>query len=90
MVVFVGLFIWGYLLGGIGAILAVPLTLLVLTIMENFPGTQSLAILMRYTGEEKKEERTEAAKQVKDLWGKVKGTLNIKSEPVDTAAEDEI
>ncbi len=85
-----GLFIWGYLLGGIGAILAVPLTLLVLIIMENFPGTQSLAILMRYTGEEKKEERTEAAKQVKDLWGKVKGTLNIKSEPEDTAAEDEI
>jgi len=90
VVVFVGLFIWGYLLGGIGAILAVPLTLLVLIIMENFPGTQSVAILMRYTGEEKKEERTEAAKQVKDLWGKVKGTLNIKSEPVDTAAEDEI
>ena len=90
VVVFVGLFIWGYLLGGIGAILAVPLTLLVLIIMENFPGTQSMAILMRYTGEEKKEERTEAAKQVKDLWGKVKGTFNIKSEPEDTAAEEEI
>jgi AI-2 transport protein TqsA len=90
VVVFVGLFIWGYLLGGIGAILAVPLTLLVLIIMENFEITRTMAILMRYTGEEKKEERTEAAKQVKDLWGKVKGTLNIKSEPEETPADEEI
>jgi predicted PurR-regulated permease PerM len=75
VVVFVGLFIWGYLLGGIGALLAVPLTLLVLIIMENFDGTRSLAILMRYTGEEKEEERKEAAQHVKGLWGKVKGTF---------------
>jgi predicted PurR-regulated permease PerM len=75
VVVFVGLFIWGYLLGGIGAILAVPMTLLVLIIMENFEGTRPLAILMRYTGEEKKEERKEAANHVKGLWGKVKGTF---------------
>ncbi len=76
VVVFVGLFIWGYLLGGIGAILAVPMTLLVLIIMENFEGTRPLAILMRYTGEEKKEERKEAAKHVKGLWGRVKGTFS--------------
>ena len=48
---------WGFLLGGIGAILAVPLTVLLLLIMENFQGTRPLAVLMRYTGEEKKEER---------------------------------
>src|SRR3990172_13221443 len=36
VVVFVGLFMWGFLLGGIGALLAVPLTLLVLVLMENF------------------------------------------------------
>jgi AI-2 transport protein TqsA len=75
LVVFVGLFVWGYLLGGIGAILAVPMTLLVLIIMENFEGTRPLAILMRYTGEEKKEERQEAAEQAKGLWEKAKGTF---------------
>jgi AI-2 transport protein TqsA len=75
VVVFVGLFIWGYLLGGIGAILAVPMTLLVLIIMENFEGTHSLAILMRYTGKEKTEERKAAEKHVKGLWGKMKGTF---------------
>ena len=83
VVVFVGLFIWGYLLGGIGAILAVPLTLLVLIIMENFEGTRPLAILMRYTGEEKEEERKEAAKHVKGLWGKVKGTFSSSSDSDD-------
>jgi AI-2 transport protein TqsA len=72
LVIFVGLFIWGYLLGGIGAILAVPMTMLVIIIMENFEGTRSLAVLMRFTGEEKKEEREEAAKHVKGLWGKMK------------------
>ena len=62
VVVFVGLFIWGYLLGGIGALLAVPMTLMLLILMENFEGTRPLAILFRYTGEDKKEERQAAAR----------------------------
>ncbi len=72
VVVFVGLFVWGYLLGGIGAILAVPMTMLVLIAMESFPGTRNLAILMRYTGEEKKEEREQAATHFKDLFNRRK------------------
>ena len=75
VVVFIGLFVWGYLLGGIGALLAVPLTLLILMIMDNFEGTRPLAILMRYTGEEGKEERKAAAEDVKGLFGKVKGAF---------------
>jgi AI-2 transport protein TqsA len=80
VVVFVGLFIWGYLLGGIGALLAVPLTLLLLILMEYFEGTRPLAILMRYTGEEKKEERQQAAHHVKGLWGKLRGTISSDGE----------
>jgi len=83
LVVFVGLFIWGYLLGGIGAILAVPMTLLVLIIMENFESTRPIAILMRYTGEEKKEEREQAAKHVKGLFGKAKDALHTGHESED-------
>jgi len=75
VVVFVGLFIWGYLLGGIGALLAVPLTLLVLTIMENFEGTRPLAVLMRYTGEDKEDERKAAAENIKGIWRKVKSAF---------------
>jgi len=74
VVVFVGLFVWGYLLGGIGAILAVPLTMLVLIAMENFPGTRNLAILMRYTGEEKKEEREQAANDMKGMYSDLSGS----------------
>jgi len=69
--VFIGLFFWGNLLGGIGAILAVPLTMLVLIIMENFPGTYNLAVLMRYTGEEKKQERQQAARSLKGTLERV-------------------
>lgn len=72
LVVFVGLFVWTFLLGGIGAILSVPLTLLVLTLMENFQGTHMAAVLMRYTGDEKKEERKQAAEQAKGLWEKAR------------------
>ncbi len=56
---------------------------LVLIIMENFEGTRPVAILMRYTGEEKKEERQEAAKDIKGLWGKVKGTFTSAQESKD-------
>ena len=81
VVVFIGLFIWGYLLGGIGALLAVPLTLLVLTFMENFEATRVPAILMRYTGEAKKEERQKAAEQVKGFWEKTRSTIIPKNDP---------
>jgi predicted PurR-regulated permease PerM len=84
LIVFIGLFVWGYLLGGIGAILAVPMTMLVIIIMENFEGTRPIAILMRYTGAEKKEEREEAAKHVRGLWGKAKGTINPDKEVEDS------
>jgi predicted PurR-regulated permease PerM len=79
-VVFIGLFVWGYLLGGIGAILAVPMTMLVLIIMENFEGTRPVAILFRYTGGEKKEERQEALQNVKGVWDKVRGVIRTDHE----------
>jgi predicted PurR-regulated permease PerM len=75
VIVFVSLLIWGYLLGGIGAILAVPMTMMVLIFMENFEGTRPIAVLMRYTGPEKQEERQEALRDVKGIWGKLKGTI---------------
>lgn len=80
VIVFVGLFVWGFLLGGIGAILAVPLTLLVLISLENFEGTRSLAILMRYTGEAEAGEKQEALTHAKDLWRKAKVALGAKPE----------
>jgi hypothetical protein len=51
--------------------------------MENFEGSRPVAILMRYTGEPKNEERLRAAEQVKGLWKKVRGTFNSGDEPKD-------
>jgi len=72
VVVFIMVFVWGYLLGGLGAILAVPMTLLVLIILENFDGTRPIAVLMRYTGEETKEQRKAAADQVRGVLRRAK------------------
>jgi len=80
-VVFIGLFVWGYLLGGIGAILAVPLTVLLLIALENLPGTRNLAILMRYTGDEKKEEREKAASQYRGLFSRLRKSDESEKEP---------
>ena len=74
VIVFIGLFVWGYLLGGIGAIMAVPLTMLIIILLENFEGTRPIAVLMRFTGEES-EERKEAARNLKGVWGKIKGAF---------------
>lgn len=78
-IVFVGLFVWGYLLGGIGALLAVPLTLLVLISMENFEGTQPLALLMRYTGERNADQQ-KALDGLKGWWLKTRQTLNLEKD----------
>lgn len=79
VVVFVSLFVWAYLLGGIGAILAVPMTLLVLTLLENFESTRPLTVLMRYTGEKEAGERRAAIEQVKGLYSKVRASFSPSS-----------
>ena len=81
LVVFVGLFVWGFLLGGMGAILATPLTVLLLTLMESFDATRVPAILMRYTGEHKKEERQQAMQQAKDWWARTRAARRPEEEP---------
>jgi len=89
VVVFISLFVWGYLLGGIGAILAVPLTLLVLTGMENFPGTRMLAVLMRYTGDgEKKEEHQEALEEAKGFWDRIRSAVKPVEKQKSDAKDD--
>ena len=47
IIVFLSLFVWGWLLGAIGAILAVPMTLMVLVILERFESTRGFVRLIR-------------------------------------------
>ncbi len=48
--------------------------------MGQFPATRPIATLLRNTGEEEKEERTQAMRQVKDLWSKTKADLQLQHE----------
>lgn len=70
VVVVVSLFVWGWLLGAVGAILAIPLSLLFISVLEVFDSTRWIAILMRTTGEEDKAEQQAAVIRVKDMWNK--------------------
>jgi len=47
LVAFVGVIVWAWILGAAGALLAVPLTVGLVAILEAFPASQPLAALMR-------------------------------------------
>jgi predicted PurR-regulated permease PerM len=68
LVVFISVFVWAWLLGGIGAILAVPLTLLILEVLNSFDSSRWLVTLMRYAPGEQSEDREHAQDRLKDLW----------------------
>lgn len=70
VVVVVSLFVWGWLLGAVGAILAIPLSLLLISVLEVFDSTSWIATLMRTTGDEDREEQQAAVSHVKALWDK--------------------
>jgi hypothetical protein len=70
------LFVWSFLLGVIGTLTYLPVTLLLLAILENFKATQFLTRLMRFTGEEKIEESKVMIENLKGGWGKKsRGTI---------------
>ena len=71
VVVVISLFIWGWLLGIVGAVLSTPLTLLILSVLELFEGTRWVAVLLRTTGtgeESAVSERQEAFGRVRGMW----------------------
>lgn len=73
-VVVIALFVWGWLLGAVGAILSTPLTLLILSVMEGFDSTRWITVLLRTagTGESAADstERAAAFGRVRGLWDK--------------------
>jgi predicted PurR-regulated permease PerM len=75
VIVFISLFVWGWLLGGVGAILAVPLTLLIMAILNSNDNTRFLATLMSLTPAPKQEDRTTAKGQLAQHWENIKKDL---------------
>ena len=46
-VVFISLFIWGWILGSVGILLAIPLTIIAVKYLESFDETRWIALLMK-------------------------------------------
>lgn len=75
VVVFISLFVWGWLLGGIGAILAVPLTMIIMAVLHNFDNTRWIATLMSTPKADKKDDHEAAKGKLKGYWGRAKNTV---------------
>jgi AI-2 transport protein TqsA len=79
LVVFVSVIVWASVLGGMGALIAVPMTMLVMKLLESAESTRWIAALMRVgsgddedieTGEEK-----QAFEKLRGITGKVRDSL---------------
>ena len=68
LVVFVSLFFWGWLLGAIGAILAVPLTMMILSVLDSFEATRWIGVLAQSPSSSEEHEKMEANLKLKDIW----------------------
>ena len=91
VVVFLSLLIWGFLLGGVGAILAVPLTMIVIAILNSFPNTRWIATLMSTPREDSdKSNREEAHKNLGKTWKSIKGFFGAKQNNKKESQADEV
>lgn len=91
LIVFVSVFIWGWLLGGIGAILAIPLTMLIIVILESFSSTRWVARLMSYVPGSEKEVDAEAVGHARGLWSRIKEVVpSPKKDEPQPAIEDAV
>ena len=71
LVVFVSLFFWAWLLGPIGAILAVPLTMMILSVLDSFEATRWIGVLAQSPSSSEEHEKTEANLKLKNIWSSV-------------------
>ena len=78
LVVFISVIFWATVLGGLGALIAVPMTMIVMKILESAESTRWIAALMRVgSGGEAEETREEkqAFEKLRGLTGKVRDAL---------------
>ena len=68
LTVFISIFVWGWILGGAGAIVAIPITLMILSVLDSFEATRWIVVLLRPPSSSEEHERNEANSKLKDLW----------------------
>ena len=88
VVVFISLFAWGWLLGGIGAILAVPLTMIIMAVLHNFDNTRWIAVLMSTPKSDKNGDHKNARDKLRGLWKRSKHSVLESDGGQDGASDD--
>jgi AI-2 transport protein TqsA len=90
LVVFVSVIVWATFLGGMGALIAVPLTMLVMKVLEMSESSRWIATLMRIgsgSDGEAAEEDKQAFERLKGLTGKLRDAMPFGSHDEEKAAE---
>ena len=90
VVVFISLFVWGWLLGGVGAILAVPLTMIIMSVLDSFDNTRWIATLMSVTPEHKSEDHQDALARLRGIRDNIGDFFTEQAEGEDTADNDTV
>lgn len=79
LVVFVSVIFWATVLGGMGALIAVPMTMIVMKILESSESTRWIAAVMRIGSgsddEEESKEEKQAFERLRGLAGKARSAL---------------
>jgi AI-2 transport protein TqsA len=79
LVVFISVIFWATVLGGMGALIAVPMTMIVMKLLELSESTRWITALMRIgsgsDSDEVKKEDAQAFEKLRDLTGKVRDAM---------------
>ena len=79
LVVFISVIFWATVLGGMGALIAVPMTMIVMKLLELSESTRWITALMRIgsgsDSDEKKKEDAQAFEKLRGLTGKVRDAM---------------
>jgi predicted PurR-regulated permease PerM len=75
LVVFCSVIVWATVLGGMGALIAVPLTLIVMRLLEYNESTRWIAVLMRVGSGSDTSESKQAVEHLRGFAGRLRGIL---------------
>lgn len=86
LVVFISVVFWASVLGGMGALIAVPMTMIVMKILESAENTRWIAALMRVgsgTDDAEQKEEKQAFEKLRGVAGRVRDALPFGSHDED-------
>jgi AI-2 transport protein TqsA len=78
LVVFISVIFWATVLGGMGALIAVPMTMIVMKVLEHYESTRWIAALMRVgsgTDEEETGEEKQAFEKLRGLGNRLRDAI---------------